>query len=57
MAGRSVIDLRCLRLVPDLRWGVRVVRQAEPDDRAAVIVSVAAFAEDPAWSFLLEDAL
>jgi GNAT superfamily N-acetyltransferase len=33
------------------------VRQGEPDDREAVVVTVtAAFANDPAWSFLLEDA-
>src|SRR5579863_6556483 len=42
---------------PGLRWGVPGVRQAEPDDRAAVVNTVAAaFAGDPAWSFLLEDA-
>jgi GNAT superfamily N-acetyltransferase len=36
---------------------VDVVRQAGPDDRAAVIANVAAaFAGDPAWSFLLDDA-
>jgi len=43
-------------MAPALRWGMHGVRTARHGDRTAVTsTTAAAFADDPAWTFLFGD--